>query len=78
MPAIYILSLSTICNKTCDLIMLGVWKIIFFSLQISHLSGNRMILQNVNGEFTAGELSAIMGPSGAGKTSLMHILAGYV
>lgn len=36
-----------------------------------------MILQKVNGEFGAGELSAIMGPSGAGKSSLMNILAGY-
>lgn len=40
-------------------------------------TGNRMILQKVNGEFYAGELTAIMGPSGAGKSSLMNILAGY-
>lgn len=46
-------------------------------LNICLVLGNRMILQKVNGEFTAGELTAIMGPSGAGKTSLMNILAGY-
>lgn len=45
--------------------------------QCYFITGNRMILQNVNGEFYAGELTAIMGPSGAGKSSLMNIVAGY-
>jgi ATP-binding cassette subfamily G (WHITE) protein 1 len=33
------------------------------------------ILQNVSGSFKSGELTAVMGPSGAGKTSLLNILA---
>ncbi|KZC04862.1 ATP-binding cassette sub-family G member 4, partial [Dufourea novaeangliae] len=35
------------------------------------------LLQNISGEFRAGELTAIMGLSGAGKSTLMNILAGY-
>lgn len=33
------------------------------------------ILRNVNGSFKSGQLTAIMGPSGAGKTSLLNILS---
>jgi ABC-type multidrug transport system ATPase subunit len=36
------------------------------------------ILHNVFGEVPAKEILAIMGPSGAGKTSLLNILAGRV
>ncbi|XP_065339513.1 ATP-binding cassette subfamily G member 4-like [Cloeon dipterum] len=35
------------------------------------------ILHNVSGKFNAGDLTAILGPSGAGKTSLLKILAGF-
>ncbi|GAB0089085.1 ATP-binding cassette sub-family G member 1 [Sergentomyia squamirostris] len=38
---------------------------------------DKIILNDINGDFRAGELTAIMGPSGAGKSSLMDILAGY-
>lgn len=37
----------------------------------------RVILDNINGDFSGGELTAIMGPSGSGKTMLLNILAGY-
>ncbi|KAJ8922887.1 hypothetical protein NQ315_007922 [Exocentrus adspersus] len=37
----------------------------------------RRLLDNVSGDFSGGELTAIMGPSGSGKTCLMNILAGY-
>ncbi|CAB0029612.1 unnamed protein product [Trichogramma brassicae] len=33
------------------------------------------ILKNVSGEFRSGRLTAILGPSGAGKTSLLNLLA---
>jgi ABC-type multidrug transport system ATPase subunit len=36
------------------------------------------ILQNISGTFKAGRLTAIMGASGAGKTSLLNVLAGEV
>ena len=37
----------------------------------------KLILKSVSGEFRSGELTAIMGPSGAGKTTLMSVLAGF-
>ncbi|CAH0406882.1 unnamed protein product [Chilo suppressalis] len=39
--------------------------------------GRKTILRDVSGSFNAGELTVIMGQSGAGKSSLMDILAGY-
>lgn len=38
----------------------------------------RKLLDGINGDFSAGELTAIMGPSGSGKSTLMNILAGYI
>ncbi|XP_971735.2 ATP-binding cassette sub-family G member 1 [Tribolium castaneum] len=39
--------------------------------------GRKQIVKGVCGKFKAGELTAIMGPSGAGKTSLLNILTGF-
>ncbi|XP_060531308.1 ATP-binding cassette sub-family G member 1-like isoform X2 [Cylas formicarius] len=39
--------------------------------------GHKKIIKGVSGKFKSGELTAIMGPSGAGKTSLLNILTGF-
>jgi ABC-type multidrug transport system ATPase subunit len=36
----------------------------------------KTIIHQLSGIFKSGQLTAILGPSGAGKTSLMNILAG--
>lgn len=53
----------------------AVSTISFENLCLELPSGQK-ILQDVSGEFRAGRLCAIMGPSGAGKTSLMNVLCG--
>lgn len=45
---------------------------------ISLATNNRKILRNVWGNVGHGETLAVMGPSGAGKTSLLNVLAGRV
>lgn len=44
----------------------------------SFITAINTILNGLNGEFRAGELTAIMGPSGSGKTTLLDILTGYI
>ncbi|XP_057380707.1 ATP-binding cassette sub-family G member 1-like [Daphnia carinata] len=50
----------------------------FTDLSYSVGKGNKTkkVLHNISGTFKSGQLTAILGPSGAGKTSLMNILAG--
>jgi ABC-type multidrug transport system ATPase subunit len=38
----------------------------------------RRILRNVSGTITSGQLLAIMGPTGCGKTSLLNVLSGKI
>ena len=37
---------------------------------------DKVIVDDVSGRFRSAQLTAILGPSGAGKTSLMNMLAG--
>ncbi|KAF7379979.1 hypothetical protein HZH68_016927 [Vespula germanica] len=56
-----------------------LFKNISYSRRESVLARERKtILRNVSGDFRPGELTAIMGASGAGKTTLMDILAGFI
>lgn len=38
---------------------------------------DKRVLKNLYGEFRARELTAIVGPSGSGKSSLLNLLSGY-
>ena len=46
--------------------------------QVSKTIGNNLILDSINLEFKAGEITVLFGPNGSGKTTLMSILAGLV
>ncbi|XP_066150986.1 ATP-binding cassette subfamily G member 4-like [Euwallacea fornicatus] len=58
-------------SETLDIEFENVW------LTIRDRKEYKKILKGVSGLFKSGELTAIMGPSGAGKTSLLNILTGY-
>lgn len=38
---------------------------------------DKYILDDACGEFRSGRLTAILGPSGAGKTSMLNVLSGF-
>ena len=40
-----------------------------------HLNGNITLFNNINLKFKQGDLVALVGPSGSGKSSLLHLLA---
>lgn len=43
------------------------------------ISENKLvtILNDICGEFKSGRLTAVLGPSGAGKTSILNVLSGF-
>ena len=40
-----------------------------------HLNGNITLFNNLNLKINKGDLVALVGPSGSGKSSLLHLLA---
>jgi len=52
------------------------WEYVSCTIKNAHSGKNRTILNNVTGIAQPGELVAIMGPSGGGKTTFIDILAG--
>jgi len=54
----------------------GVARLAAVSYRIAEGSSTRTLFENVNVEFVAGALSAILGPSGSGKSSLLSLLGG--
>ncbi|XP_072376337.1 ATP-binding cassette sub-family G member 1 isoform X2 [Diabrotica undecimpunctata] len=47
------------------------------TFRVKEKGSYKKIIDGVSGKFHSGHLTAIMGPSGAGKTSLLNILTGY-
>ena len=48
------------------------------TLSYSVLGGKKPVLHQISGALTPSELTCILGPSGAGKTSLLNLLSGRV
>ena len=51
-------------------------KKILVSKSISKKYNEKLILDNINFEMFSGEILALLGPSGIGKTTLLNILVG--
>lgn len=49
-----------------------------FLSNVTVTRGNRTLIKNLNFSIPRGKFIAVVGPSGAGKTSLLHCLAGMV
>lgn len=44
--------------------------------KLTHRFGSQTVFQGLDGEFSSGEITAVLGPSGCGKSTLLRILAG--
>ncbi|WP_367670467.1 ATP-binding cassette domain-containing protein [Sodalis-like secondary symbiont of Drepanosiphum platanoidis] len=47
-------------------------------LKLSFNHGHRIIFKNINMNFIKGKITSIMGPSGVGKTTLLHLITGQL
>lgn len=65
---------SSFCNKS---VTLEFEDLSYYVPSKTHKLGQKAILDGVNGRFRPGHLAAVLGPSGAGKTSLLNILSGF-
>lgn len=52
------------------------FKDVDYTVPVGFRGLKKQILKEISGSFKSGELSAIMGPSGSGKSSLLNILTG--
>ena len=59
--------------------MLGLSKILLETINLrktyKHINGNINLFNNLNLKINQGDLAALVGPSGSGKSSLLHLLA---
>ena len=56
----------------------SIERTVFLENVSYHYPDGRQALADINLEFALGELAAIVGPTGAGKTSLAYLLPGYL
>ncbi|XP_032683655.1 ATP-binding cassette sub-family G member 4-like [Odontomachus brunneus] len=61
------------CNQKIDVKFLDL----SYAVRTRYCGSKKQILKGLNGIFRSAELTAIMGPSGAGKTMLLSILSGF-
>jgi iron complex transport system ATP-binding protein len=47
-------------------------------VQLSHASGDHLVLSHINLEIKSGKWTSIVGPNGSGKTTLLKVLAGLM
>lgn len=47
-----------------------------FYVNVQGENKGKVLLQGVTGEIRAGEVTAVLGPSGAGKTTFLNVLCG--
>eukprot|EP01083_Nonionella_stella_P195902 721186_1 len=52
------------------------WKNLSFTVPNKEKKKNKIILDNLNGCVKPGELVAVIGPSGSGKSSFLNCIAG--
>jgi ABC-type bacteriocin/lantibiotic exporter with double-glycine peptidase domain len=73
--------LSSVWNSPPERTGTGPQKVITGNFEFSNLTvklGDNFALQNLNGKFSGRQKIAVVGPSGAGKTTFLRVLQGLV